>query len=204
MLREKLKTHFPNLSENQIQKFEMLKPLYEEWNAKINLISRKDIESFNERHLLHSLAVSFLWKPDEGERVIDIGTGGGFPGIPLAIMFPEVEFLLNDSIGKKVMVVEEVARELKLENVSAIQERAENISGEFDTAVSRAVARLKVLSNYCVKSKMKVNKLVCLKGGDLRAEINEVANYKKEILNLSEKFDEPFFETKQVIKLHFR
>lgn len=204
MLRENLNAHFPNLSENQIQKFEALKPLYEEWNSKINLISRKDIESFNERHLLHSLAVSFLWNPSDGERAIDIGTGGGFPGIPLAIMFPNVEFLLNDSIGKKVKVVEEVARELKLENVSALQERAEKISGDFDTAVSRAVARLKVLSNYSVKSKMKVNRLICLKGGDLRAEINEVANYKKEILNLSEKFKEPFFETKCVIKLAYR
>jgi len=204
MLREKLSFHFPNLTEEQIQKFEALKPLYEEWNSKINLISRKDIESFNERHLLHSLAVSFLWNSFDGERVIDIGTGGGFPGIPLAIMNPNVEFLLNDSIKKKVMVVEEVARELKLNNVKALQERAENISGEFDTAVSRAVAKLKVLTRYCIKSKMKVNKLICLKGGDLRAEINEVANYKKEIQNLSEKFDDPFFETKQVIKLTYR
>ncbi len=204
MLREELRLHFPNLTEDQIQKFEGLKPLYEEWNSKINLISRKDIESFNERHLLHSLAVSFLWKPFDGERVIDIGTGGGFPGIPLAILQPNVEFLLNDSIRKKVMVVEEVARELDLDNVKVLQERAENISGQFDTAVSRAVARLKVLARYCVKSKMKVDKLICLKGGDLKAEINEVANYKKEILNLSENFGEPFFETKQVIKLHFR
>lgn len=204
MLREKLSLRFPNLTEEQIQKFEALKPLYEEWNSKINLISRKDIDSFNERHLLHSLAVSFLWKPFDGEKVIDIGTGGGFPGIPLAIMYPRVEFLLNDSIGKKVMVVEEVARELKLDNVKALQKRAENISGEFDTAVSRAVAKLKVLTRYCIKSKMKVNRLICLKGGDLRAEINEVANYKKEIQNLSEKFDDPFFETKQVIKLTYR
>ena len=204
MLREELSLHFPSLTEEQIQKFEALKPLYQEWNSKINLISRKDVDGFNERHLLHSLSVSFLWKPIEGERVIDIGTGGGFPGIPLAIMYPNVEFLLNDSIRKKVMVVEEVARELKLVNVKALQERAENITGEFDTAVSRAVARLKVLARYCVKSKMKVDKLFCLKGGDLKAEINEVANYKKEILNLSEKFEEPFFETKQVINLHFR
>jgi len=204
MFREKLAFHFPDLSEKQIQDLEALKPLYEEWNSKINLISRRDIESFNERHLLHSLAVSFLWNPANGERVIDIGTGGGFPGIPLAIMFPNVQFLLNDSIGKKIKVVKEVARELNLQNVMAIQERAEKIPGEFDVAVSRAVARLKVLTRYCTKSKMKVDKLICLKGGDLRAEVNEVANYRKEILNLSEKFKEPFFESKQVIQLQFR
>jgi len=204
MFREKLAFHFPDLSEKQIQDLEALKPLYEEWNSKINLISRRDIESFNERHLLHSLAVSFLWNPTNGERVIDLGTGGGFPGIPLAIMYPNVQFLLNDSIGKKIKVVKEVARELNLQNVVALQERAEKIPGEFDVAVSRAVARLKVLTRYCTKSKMKVDKLICLKGGDLRAEVNEVANYRKEILNLSEKFKESFFESKQVIKLQFR
>jgi len=204
MFREKLALHFPDLSEKQIQDLEALKPLYEEWNSKINLISRRDIESFNERHLLHSLAVSFLCNPTNGERVIDIGTGGGFPGIPLAIMYPNVQFLLNDSIGKKIKVVKEVARELNLQNVVALQERAEKIPGEFDVAVSRAVARLKVLTRYCTKSKMKVDKLICLKGGDLRAEVNEVANYRKEILNLSEKFKESFFESKQVIKLQFR
>lgn len=204
MLRENIKTHFPELSENQLQQLEALKPLYEEWNAKINLISRKDIESFNERHLLHSLALTFLWQPTPGEQVVDIGTGGGFPGIPLAIAYPNVDFLLVDSIGKKIKVVKEVASELKLDNVKAIQERAENVTGEFETAVSRAVARLKLLTSYCTKSKMKVGKLVCLKGGDLKAEINEVANYRKEILNLSEKFAEPFFETKQVISIYFR
>jgi len=204
MIREKLKLHFPELTEKQIEDLLSLQNIYKEWNARINLISRKDIDSFDERHLLHSLALSFLWSPSDGERVIDIGTGGGFPGIPLAIMYPNVDFLLNDSIGKKIKVVEEVTRELKLQNVRAVQERAENISGEFDTALSRAVARLKVLTRYCIKSKMKADKLICLKGGDLKAEINEVANYKKDILNLSDKFEEPFFETKRVIKLQYR
>ena len=201
MLREKLLQHFPDLTEEQISKLGSLKEIYTDWNEKINLISRKDIESFDERHLLHSLALKYVWKPRPDDKAIDIGTGGGFPGIPLAIVHPEVEFLLVDSIGKKIKVVDDVARRLGLENVRVLHERAEKVEGNFDVAISRAVAKLKLLIGYCKKSSMSAKELICLKGGDLRAELNEVGNYQKSILNLSEKFDEEFFETKCVVQV---
>ncbi|MCA1764319.1 MAG: 16S rRNA (guanine(527)-N(7))-methyltransferase RsmG [Cryomorphaceae bacterium] len=193
--------HFSSLSEKQIEQFKALKPLYEEWNAQINVISRKDIDHFNERHLLHSLALSFYWKPQPGERVLDIGTGGGFPGIPLAILYPEVSFLLVDSIGKKIKVVEAVADALQLENVNGLHERAEKIPGKFDTVTSRAVAKLSVLVGYCTQGKMKAKKLICLKGGDLREEVSEIDDYPSVVYKLSDKLEGEFFETKKVVSV---
>ena len=173
-MNQLLTTYFPNLSEAQLKRFNALKPLYQEWNAQINVISRKDMDHFYEHHVLHSLALSFYWKPKPGEKAIDIGTGGGFPGIPLAILYPEVDFLLVDSIGKKIKVVNEVVAALGLKNVKAIQDRAENVPGKFDAVLTRAVSRLSILVPYCTAGKMKAKSLYCLKGGDLREEIEEI------------------------------
>lgn len=193
--------HFSALTDAQIEKFKALKPLYEEWNAQINVISRKDIDHFNERHLLHSLALSFYWKPEAGERVLDIGTGGGFPGIPLAILYPDVDFLLVDSIGKKIKVVEAVADALDLKNVKGLHERAEKVPGKFDTVTSRAVAKLSALVGYCTSGKMKAQKLLCLKGGDLSTEVSEIDDYPSVVYNLSDKLEGEFFETKKVVRV---
>lgn len=201
---ELLTQYFPEISEEKKEKFAALQPLYEEWNAKINVISRKDMDQFEERHLLHSLCLTFFWQPQSGQKILDIGTGGGFPGIPLAILYPDVNFLLIDSTAKKIKVVNEVASALELKNVKAIQERAENLKGRFDTVVSRAVARLSVLTEYCVNSKMKTRELVCLKGGDLREEQEEIDQYPSVIYKLDSKIDRPFFETKKVVKVAYR
>jgi len=200
---ELLTQYFPEISQDKLDKFTRLQPLYEEWNAKINVISRKDMDQFEERHLLHSLALTFYWQPKAGDKVLDIGTGGGFPGIPLALLYPDVEFLLVDSIAKKIKVVNEVVEALELKNVIAIQERAENIRGHYDAVVSRAVARLDVLTRYCTRSKMKTKELICLKGGDLREEQEEVDQYPSVIYKLENKIDRPFFETKKVVKVTF-
>jgi 16S rRNA (guanine527-N7)-methyltransferase len=200
---ERLTQYFPAISQDKLEKFAELQPLYAEWNAKINVISRKDMDQFEERHLLHSLALTFFWQPKSGESILDIGTGGGFPGIPLAILYPEVDFLLVDSIAKKIKVVNEVAEALHLKNVKAIQERAENVTGRYDAVVSRAVARLEVLTRYCTRSKMKAKELICLKGGDLREEQEEVDQYPSIIYKLDKKIDLPFFETKKVVKVTF-
>jgi len=194
---------FPDLAPDKVEKLRALRPLYEEWNAKINVISRKDMEFFDERHVLHSLALGFYWKPDPGHSAVDIGTGGGFPGIPLAIMYPEVEFLLVDSIAKKIKVVSEVAHALDLTNVTALQERAERVEGKFEVALTRAVARLSVLVGYCAGSKMKVKELFCLKGGDLREEQEEVDRFPSVIYKLDKKIDLPFFATKSVVRVRF-
>jgi len=201
---ELLTQYFPELPEDKRDKFTALQPLYEEWNAKINVISRKDMDQFEERHLLHSLCLTFFWQPKPGQKILDIGTGGGFPGIPLAILYPEVNFLLIDSTAKKIKVVNEVAQALELKNVTAIQERAEYVKGTFDSVVSRAVARLAVLTEYCVNSKMKTKELICLKGGDLREEQEEVDRYPSVIYKLETKIDRPFFETKKVVKVTYR
>jgi len=200
---ELLTQYFPAISQEKLEKFGALQPLYEEWNAKINVISRKDMDQFEERHLLHSLCLTFFWQPKAGRKILDIGTGGGFPGIPLAILYPDVEFLLIDSTAKKIKVVNEVVEALKLKNVTAIQERAEYVKGTFDSVVSRAVARLAVLTEYCVHSKMKTKELICLKGGDLREEQEEIDRYPSVIYKLDTKIDRPFFETKKVVKVSF-
>jgi len=180
---ETLLKHFPDLTEKQIKQFSKLEELYTFWNAQINVISRKDVDNFYERHVLHALAIAKIisFKPDT--KILDVGTGGGFPGIPLAILFPEAEFLLVDSIGKKIKVVNEVAASLGLENVEGIHQRAEKVKGNFDFVVSRAVTRMNRFVPW-VKNKFRShsfndlpNGIIYLKGGDLHEELNEV-NFK--------------------------
>jgi len=195
--------HFPALSEIQKEQFRALPDLYAEWNAQINLISRKDMDHFVERHVLHSLAIALYWKPKPGNKAIDIGTGGGFPGIPLAILYPEVNFLLVDSIGKKLKVVEAISQALGLKNVEIRHARAEEIRGKYDVALSRAVARLAVLTGYCTRPRLKIGELYCLKGGDLREEVEEIDEFPSMVYALSGKFDSEFFETKKVVYVRF-
>jgi 16S rRNA (guanine527-N7)-methyltransferase len=196
--------YFPDLSRERVDAFQSLLPLYTEWNAQINVISRKDLDQLYERHVLHSLAIYKFVQFKAGSSIMDIGTGGGFPGIPLAIMMPEVKFLLTDSIGKKIKVVEAVASSLSLKNVSAQHIRSEQVKEKFDFVISRAVADMKELlawSNNKIKSKQinaLPNGLICLKGGDLKEELNGLRR-DIEIYSLSDWFDEEFFSTKKLI-----
>ena len=196
--------HFPELSNKQKQMFEQLYELYSFWNAQINVISRKDIDSLYERHVLHSLGIAKFHSFASNGKVLDVGTGGGFPGIPLAILFPEVGFHLVDSIGKKIKVVEEVSKALGLKNVTYQHERAENVQGKFDFVVSRAVTRMQAFVSW-VQGKFETrqintipNGILYLKGGDLQEEMAECGKKYKEF-DLSEVFDYEFFETKKVI-----
>ena len=198
--------YFPNLSETQKKQFEALEASYREWNAQINVISRKDIDSLYLKHVLHSLAIAryVQFRPDE--RVLDVGTGGGFPGIPLAILFPETEFLLVDSIGKKIKVVNEVSRAIGLENVRGEHSRAEAVSGSFNFVVSRAVTQLKDfypwVRNKISKASVNAvpNGILYLKGGDLTAEIRE-SGLKPELISVADYFKEEFFETKYILHI---
>lgn len=201
---EILLKYFPQLTPRQKEQFEALYPLYLEWNSKINVVSRKDIEELYLRHVLHSLAIFKFLPFTKGSSVLDIGTGGGFPGIPLAIMMPDVSFVLSDSIGKKIKVVEEVAKGVELKNVEALHVRSEQINKKFDFIVSRAVAELELLLQW---SRGKVSKnhqnalpngLICLKGGDLKEELKAV-KMNKEVYSISDFFAEDFFETKKLI-----
>ncbi len=196
--------YFPNLSEEQKSQFQQLETLYKDWNEKINVISRKDIDEFYERHVLHSLGIAKIMEFADGTKVLDIGTGGGFPGIPLAILFPNVEFTLVDSIGKKITVVNAVAESLGLKNVKAYHERAEKIKDKFHFVVSRAVTQMPVFLRW-LKGKFekeqfnpKHNGVLYLKGGDLGEEL---AGIKCEIYNLKDQFEEEFFDTKKVVYL---
>ena len=196
--------YFPNLSEEQKSQFQQLETLYKDWNEKINVISRKDIDEFYERHVLHSLGIAKIMEFADGTKVLDIGTGGGFPGIPLAILFPNVEFTLVDSIGKKISVVNAVAESLGLKNVKAYHERAEKIKDKFHFVVSRAVTQMPVFLRW-LKGKFekeqfnpKHNGVLYLKGGDLGEEL---AGIKCEIYNLKDQFGEEFFDTKKVVYL---
>ncbi|MBO7099868.1 MAG: 16S rRNA (guanine(527)-N(7))-methyltransferase RsmG [Bacteroidaceae bacterium] len=196
--------YFPNLTQEQINKFQALNELYHDWNAKINVISRKDIDNLYEHHVLHSLGIAELIRFKPGTKVMDLGTGGGFPGIPLAIMFPESSFHLVDSIGKKVKVCHEVANALSLQNVTTQWSRAEEIKDTYHFVVSRAVMPLADLVKIIRKniSKEQINALpngiICLKGGELE---NETLPLKKQtqIYPLSDFFTEPYFETKKVV-----
>lgn len=197
--------HFPNLTEDQIAQFEKLEALYTDWNAKINVISRKDIESLYTKHVLHSLGIAKVMPFVPGATVLDVGTGGGFPGIPLAILFPETRFYLIDVIAKKIKVVQEVAAALGLKNVKAEQIRAENVKGEFDFIVSRAVTNMPDFVVW-VKDKVKKkdnhelkNGILYLKGGDLTEELQDFP--KAVEYNLSDYFEDEFFETKKVVHL---
>jgi len=200
--------YFADFTEKQLGQFSQLGPLYKDWNEKINVISRKDIDALYEKHILHSLAIAALCNFNDGAKVVDIGTGGGFPGIPLAIFFPEVEFLLSDSIGKKIKVVQEVANAIGLKNVTAVHSRVEEIKGRtFDFAVSRAVAPLGELWNWInplIRKGQKSDEfaagLICLKGGDLTKEIKESGLAAiVQAWNVHDIFPEPFFEEKYVI-----
>ena len=204
MTSDLLLKYFPDLSTAQQQQFNCLPELYRFWNDQINVISRKDIEQLDERHVLHSLGIAkvILFLP--GEKVLDVGTGGGFPGIPLAILFPETQFYLVDSIGKKIKVVNEVAAALGLKNVKAFHPRAEDVNEKFDFVISRAVTRLKdfypwVKGKFNKQSKNTLpNGILYLKGGDLADEIGE-SGLAVQQFHLGEYFKEEFFETKKVV-----
>ncbi|MFV0590075.1 MAG: 16S rRNA (guanine(527)-N(7))-methyltransferase RsmG [Draconibacterium sp.] len=198
--------YFPGLSDQQITLFRQLEPLYAEWNAQINVISRKDFSEFYERHVLHSLGIAKLIRFNKGTKVLDVGTGGGFPGIPLAILFPEAHFHLVDSIGKKIKVVNKVVEGLGIKNVRAEQIRAEQLTEKYDFVVSRAVTQLPEFVPWVQKniSKKQMNALpngiIYLKGGDLTEELKP---FRKRVFvqDLSEYFSEAFFETKKVVHL---
>lgn len=197
-------TYFPDLTEKQIEQFDRLQELYEDWNAKINVISRKDMDHFYVHHVLHSLGIAKVMGFQPGTKVLDIGTGGGFPGIPLAILFQETHFHLVDSIGKKITVVKEVAKALKLSNVEAQQARAESLVRKYDFVISRAVTRM--INFYpWVKGKIKredinefQNGILYLKGGDVDEEMEEL-DKSYVTYHLSDYFKEDFFETKKVV-----
>lgn len=196
---------FPDLSSVQIEQFSMLEELYKDWNSKINVISRKDIDELYIRHVLHSLAIAKVQQFAKDSYVLDVGTGGGFPGIPLAILFPEANFYLIDVIAKKIKVVNEVAQAIGLQNLKAEQKRAELVSEKFDFIVSRAVTNMPDFVNW-VKGKIKKenkhklkNGILYLKGGDLTEELK---SFPKAIeYNISDFFNEDFFETKKVVYL---
>ena len=195
--------YFPDLTEKQIQQFSDLQKLYEHWNAQINVISRKDIDELYTNHILHSLAIAKVIEFEKGTKILDIGTGGGFPGIPLAILFPNVEFLLVDSIGKKIKVVNEVANSIGLKNLRAEHKRAEQVNGQFDFVVSRAVTKMKVFQQWVrkrISTKQKntlFNGILYLKGGDLTEELEGIKNV--ELYNIPDFFEEEFFESKKVV-----
>lgn len=202
---QEITKHFPDLTEEQLEQFAKLEALYKEWNAKINVISRKDIDELYTRHVLHSLGIAKVQPFEPGSRILDVGTGGGFPGIPLAILFPETKFYLIDIIAKKIKVVDEVAKGLGLTNVKAEQLRAENVKGEFDFIVSRAVTNMPDFVKW-VKDKIKKkqnhelkNGILYLKGGDLTEELQDFP--KATLFNLSDYFEDEFFETKKVVHL---
>lgn len=197
--------YFAHLSDNQINQFEKLETLYKEWNAQINVVSRKDIDELYIRHVLHSLGIAKVQAFAPKSKILDIGTGGGFPGIPLAILFSDVDFYLVDSIGKKIKVVNEVATALGLKNVKAEHIRAEKVKGEFDFIVSRAVTKMDDFVKWTRKKIRKKsnhelkNGILYLKGGDLTEEL---INFPKAtIYNLSDYFKEDFFETKKVVHI---
>lgn len=201
-----IEKYLPELDTLQRERFAALAGLYADWNAKINVISRKDMEHFYLRHVLHSLSIAKVCTFDNGARIVDIGTGGGFPGIPLAIMFPNARFTLTDSIGKKITVVREVAAALGLDNVVALNARVESIPGRFDYAVTRAVAETATLTGWVWDKLIPgrkgslANGMLCLKGGELAEELSR-AGKTYEIFDLGSFFDEEFFETKKIVWL---
>lgn len=202
--REIISNYFPQLSPHQLRQFHRLEELYRFWNEKINLISRKDIEHLTERHILHSLSIAKVIGFKPGTKILDIGTGGGFPGIPLAIMFPDAQFHLVDSIGKKIKVVKELIQSLELKNARAENARVEELKQQFDFAVCRAVAPVPELLHWMRGKIIKknfnrlANGLLCFKGGDLREELKSVKN-RMVIYNISDFFKEEFFETKKIV-----
>ncbi len=202
---EAILKHFPNLTDVQKEQFHQLNSLYHDWNEKINVISRKDIDALYIKHVLHSLGIAKIQSFEPGTFVLDVGTGGGFPGIPLAILFPETRFYLIDVIAKKIKVVQAVADALGLKNVKAEQIRAENVKGDFDFIVSRAVTNMPDFVSW-VKTKIKKqhkhelkNGILYLKGGDLTEELKDFP--KATLYDLADFFEDEFFETKKVVHL---
>jgi 16S rRNA (guanine527-N7)-methyltransferase len=200
-----IQKYFPDLNPIQVKQFDQLFELYQHWNAQINVISRKDIDELYERHILHSLGIAKVCQFLPGAQVLDVGTGGGFPGIPLAILFPETQFLLVDAIGKKIKVVNEVASAIGLQNLTAIHSRAEQVKQDFDFIVSRAVTQLKDFYPW-IKGKLKkeskhplTNGILYLKGGDLAEELKASQLKNIKLYPLSDYFSEEFFETKFVV-----
>jgi 16S rRNA (guanine527-N7)-methyltransferase len=196
--------YFPDLSQIQQDQFKKLGPLYEDWNSKINVISRKDIDNLYVNHVLHSLGIAKAIEFKPGASILDVGTGGGFPGIPLAILFPQVHFHLVDSIGKKITVVENVASALGLNNVNAEKVRVEDINGKYDFIVSRAVTRMREFFDWTKSNAKRVslhkldNGILYLKGGDVEEELNEL-HKPYAVYPLTDYFNEDFFETKKLI-----
>jgi 16S rRNA (guanine527-N7)-methyltransferase len=198
--------YFPDVSELQRSQFAQLYSLYKDWNDKINVISRKDIDNLYINHVLHSLGIARVIRFQPGAAILDVGTGGGFPGIPLAIMFPDSQFHLVDSIGKKITVVKNIVQSLGLTNVTAEQARAEQLKGEYDFIVSRAVTRLKEFYSWIHRRAKKksthdlFNGILYLKGGDLDEELSELKK-PYQLFSLSDYFKEEYFETKKIVYL---
>lgn len=201
---ELINKYFPDLTADQRDKFGQMEELYQFWNAKVNVISRQDIDTLYERHVLHSLGIAKVQEFKSGTSILDVGTGGGFPGIPLAILFPKAQFHLVDSIGKKIRVVQEIADALKLDNVKAEQIRAERLDDSYEFVVSRAVTRITPFVGWVKKNISKNsfhslrNGILYLKGGDLTEELSEL-NQKSRTYELSDYFEEEFFQTKKVV-----
>lgn len=203
---DEIRRYFPEFSSKQYEQLDQLTDIYEEWNAKINVISRKDMIHFRERHVLHSLGIHNFSNFEKGSSILDIGTGGGFPGVPLAIANPECNFTLLDSIGKKLKVIEEVKHQLNLKNIATIHSRVEDHDGPYNYMISRAVTNmpnfLKLTRHLSKKENKNFKGLFYLKGGDFNDELNKV-NMKFKIYDLNESFDSSFFETKKVIELSY-
>lgn len=204
-----VKGYFPDLKDKQVKQFEKLTTCFKVWNSKINLVSRKDIDEFTTRHLLHSLAIAKAMKFASGSKILDVGTGGGLPGLPLAILYPEVDFTLCDSIGKKIMVVNDLIKQVGIENAKGHHLRAQQIPGKFDFIVSRAVTRM---ANFLPWVENKIsnrslnpwpNGILYLKGGDLKQELNEI-HATSEVLPISDWFKEDFFDTKSVVYVRLK
>ncbi|MBX2842602.1 MAG: 16S rRNA (guanine(527)-N(7))-methyltransferase RsmG [Flammeovirgaceae bacterium] len=201
---EVIAKYFPDLTKKQRHQFGLLHDIYSEWNEKINVISRKDIDNLYLHHVLHSLSIAKYVDFKENTKLLDVGTGGGFPGIPLAILYPHCQFHLVDSIAKKIKVVEEVSKHLGLENITYEHQRAEKVKGQFDFVITRAVAKIDTIYNW-VKGKVRNeggnvvwNGIICLKGGDLKEEFSKFKhNYR--FVEISDYFEEEFFETKKIV-----
>jgi 16S rRNA (guanine527-N7)-methyltransferase len=204
-----VKKYFPNLSPQQYEQFEAMEGLYRDWNARINLVSRKDIDALNERHILHSLSIAKLIQFADHSRIADVGSGGGFPGLPLAVMFPRVSFLLIDSIAKKMNAVSEIAQALGLTNLKTVQARAESFKGNFDFVTARAVSTLPQFyawTKHLVQpgaAQSIENGIIYLKGGEVSAEI-KILKQPCDVYEIAEVFDEPYFETKKIIHIPFK
>lgn len=199
----KILHYFPNISSIQKRQFELLLPLYQEWNAKINVISRKDVDKLYERHVLHSLSIALFFDFTPNVSFLDVGTGGGFPGLPLAILKPECQFTLIDSIGKKIKVVNEISKTLKLNNLNAIHQNVKHNNQKFDFVIGRAVCNFNKFVNI-TKKNIKTTKggIIYLKGGDLNEELKNYIN-KIKIYNINDKIALPFFETKKIVWLEY-